>query len=109
MGCGAPVNGRKRSLKPTFVKQKKEFMNSPHVKFLKEVQSLIALAKGIVHLIDNEKKVKDNLTVFENAREIFDKVELCKPIGDLIAKLPEVLKPLIDQNKPIFAQIKPKA
>lgn len=39
-------------------------MKTPTVKFLKEIQDLVVMGKGIIHLVDDEKKVKDNLEVF---------------------------------------------
>ena len=97
MGCGASASrGGKTSPKRVYQHKKKAFMRTPMVCFLKEVQDLVTMGKGIIHLVDDEKKVKDNLQVFEEAMPIFEKSDLTKPLGEMLKKIPEVMNPLIE-------------
>ena len=74
-------------------------MRTPSVVFLKEIQDIVKMGKGVIHLVDDEKKVKDNLEVFAEAEPIFEKSDLTKPIGEMLKRIPEVLNPLIEDNR----------
>lgn len=77
--------------------------------FLKEIQDIVKMGKGVIHLVDDEKKVKDNLEVFAEAEPIFEKSDLTKPIGEMLKRIPEVLNPLIEDNRGKMKELKPKA